>query len=91
MQSKASAIKPMRNKRDMGPLLPFEELVNEADNAEEESSKQDEDFENNMSEDCNLPDPCALLHITNRRKVPLRKKSLPMVMHLVFSFTFFVC
>ncbi|KAF3451459.1 hypothetical protein FNV43_RR07554 [Rhamnella rubrinervis] len=76
--SKASAIKPMRNKRDMGPLLRFEELVNEADNAEEESSKQDEDFENSMSEDYNLPDPCALLHITNRRKVPLRKKSLPM-------------
>lgn len=88
MQSKASAIKPMRNKRDMRPLLPFEELVNEADNAEEEFSRQNEDFETNMSEDCILPDPCALLHITNRRKMPLRKKSLPMVMNLVFTFTF---
>ncbi|XP_024923871.3 kinesin-like protein KIN-7O isoform X3 [Ziziphus jujuba] len=78
IQSKASAMKPMKRKRDMGPLLPFEELVNGADNAEEESRKQDEYFKTNTSEDCNLPDPCALLHITNRRKVPLRKKGLPM-------------
>lgn len=77
-------MKPMKSKRDMGPLLPFEELVNEADIAEEESSKLDEDFKTNISEDCNLPDPCALLHITNRKKGPLRKKSLPMVCTLSF-------
>lgn len=77
-------MKPMKRKRDMGPLLPFEELVNGADNAEEESRKQDEYFKTNTSEDCNLPDPCALLHITNRRKMPLRKKGLPMVCILSF-------
>ncbi|PON38650.1 Kinesin-like protein [Parasponia andersonii] len=76
MQSKASAIKPMRTKRDTGPLLPFEDLLNSI--PEDESCKQDEDFISNAAEDYKLPDPCVLLHITNRRKVPPKKKGLPM-------------
>ncbi|XP_037492358.1 kinesin-like protein KIN-7O isoform X2 [Jatropha curcas] len=72
MQSRASSIKPMS--RDMGPLIPFEELVsgNEVGN---DFCQQHEDDNNNASEDCTFPDPCALLHVTNRRKVPPRKKS----------------
>ncbi|ESR34354.1 hypothetical protein CICLE_v10006521mg, partial [Citrus x clementina] len=64
---KASAVKSTRTEREMGPLLPFEELVNETE-MEDESCKQDEDGRSYSSEDCNLPDPCALLNITSRRK-----------------------
>uniref|UniRef100_A0A5B7BK84 Putative centromere-associated protein E isoform X3 n=1 Tax=Davidia involucrata TaxID=16924 RepID=A0A5B7BK84_DAVIN len=73
VQEEASAMKPARAERDMGPLLPFEELVNEA--SVDSSCKQEEDCNNNML-DCTLPNPCVLLHVTSRRKVPLRKKSL---------------
>ncbi|KAK0592909.1 hypothetical protein LWI29_027637 [Acer saccharum] len=72
-QPKASAVKSMRPARHIGPLLPFEELVNETE-VGDESCKQ-EDYKINSLEDCNIPDPCALLHVTNRRKVPLRKQS----------------
>lgn len=84
MQLKASAIKP-RSKRDMGPLLSFDELMN--DIPEEEFSREDEDSKSNTSDDYKLPDPCALLHITNRRKLPLGKKSLSAVRNLALSFT----
>ncbi|KAL5812063.1 hypothetical protein ACOSQ3_027013 [Xanthoceras sorbifolium] len=72
-EPKASAVKSMRPERYIGPLLAFEELVNETE-VGSESCKQ-EDCKINSSEDCNFPDPCALLHVTNRRKVPLRKQS----------------
>ncbi|KAB1222202.1 hypothetical protein CJ030_MR2G023440 [Morella rubra] len=76
--SKASDVQT-RAKRDMGPLLPFEELVDEIEVAVDDSCKQYDDSTNTALEGCSLPEPCALLHVTNRRKVPLRKKSLPMV------------
>ncbi|XP_022883152.1 kinesin-like protein KIN-7O [Olea europaea var. sylvestris] len=43
-----------------------------------DSSKQEADCEKNVSEDCTLPDPWALLHVTSRRKAPPRKRSLQM-------------
>ncbi|GLT88112.1 hypothetical protein SLE2022_061510 [Rubroshorea leprosula] len=73
VQSKYSAIKATRSERDMGLLLPFEELVNETEVAAD-SCKQDKEYKEDVSNACILPDPCALLHVTNRRKVPLRKK-----------------
>lgn len=73
--SRASSIKPMKGSRDMGPLIPFDELVTETE-VGADSPQQDENCSNNTLEDCTLPDPCTLLHVTNRRKVPLRKKSL---------------
>ncbi|KAK2992602.1 hypothetical protein RJ640_015958 [Escallonia rubra] len=72
VQEKASAMKPARDERDTGPLLPFEELLNVASiNA---SSEQKEDCKTNGLENCSLPDPHALLHVTSRKKPPLRKK-----------------
>ncbi|KAK2969746.1 hypothetical protein RJ640_015890 [Escallonia rubra] len=72
VQKKASAMKPARDERDTGPLLPFEELLNVASiNA---SSEQKEDCKTNGLENCSLPDPHALLHVTSRKKPPLRKK-----------------
>lgn len=64
----------------MGPLLPFEELVNE-DVYVDESFKQKDNNKDDANKDCNLPNPCALLHVTNRKKAP-RKKSLPMVCYI---------
>ncbi|CAL0321569.1 unnamed protein product [Lupinus luteus] len=78
IQPNASTIKPTRHKReDIGPLLPFEELVNE-DDFVDQSLKQEDDNKGDANESCKLPDPCALFHVTNRKKVPLRKKSLSM-------------
>ncbi|XP_068471595.1 kinesin-like protein KIN-7O isoform X3 [Phaseolus vulgaris] len=73
----ASTVKPIRPNRYMGPLLPFEELVNEAVHVDE-PFKQDDNNKDDANKDCNLPNPCALLHVTNRKKAPSRKKSLPM-------------
>ncbi|KAK7267150.1 hypothetical protein RIF29_19814 [Crotalaria pallida] len=77
IQPNASTIKPTRHKRDIGPLLPFEELVNE-DDFVDQSFKPEEDNKGDAKESCKLPDPCALLHVTNRKKVPSWKKSFSM-------------
>ncbi|GMP29014.1 hypothetical protein CsSME_00004309 [Camellia sinensis var. sinensis] len=61
VHAKASAVKPMRSERDMGPLLPFEELVDDA--SIDNPCKPKEEVE-----DCTLPDSRALLHVTNRKK-----------------------
>ncbi|KAL1075541.1 hypothetical protein V6Z11_D11G370400 [Gossypium hirsutum] len=75
VQSNSSALKPTESKRYMGPLLAFEELVNENETEDDYPCKQDEDCKASVLEDCNLPDPCALLHVTNRRKGQPKKKS----------------
>ncbi|KAI4348608.1 hypothetical protein L6164_009315 [Bauhinia variegata] len=75
IQSKASMVKPIKPKRDVGPLLPFEELLNE-NVPVEQPFKQEFDDKDDIFENCNLPNPCTLLHVTNRKKVPPRKKSL---------------
>lgn len=77
----ASTAKPIPPKRDMGPLLPFDELVNE-DVYVDDSCKQEGDSKGDANDDCNLPNPCDLLHVTNRKKAPSRKKSLSMVCHI---------
>ncbi|CAK7340219.1 unnamed protein product [Dovyalis caffra] len=71
IQSRASAVKPKRDRSDLGPLLPFQELV--ADDV----NMQREDCKSKASEDCTLPNPYSLLHVTNRRKAPPRKKGSP--------------
>ncbi|XP_038905073.1 kinesin-like protein KIN-7O isoform X2 [Benincasa hispida] len=78
IQSMSSAVKPVRANRDMGPLLPFEELVDDTELSKEETCKRGEsDQKNVLEQGCAFPDPCALLHVTNRRKVVSKKKSLP--------------
>lgn len=69
----------VREERDEGPLVPFKELVNESEGKVNFSTKQKEDPDNRISDDCLLPDPCNLLKVTNRRKMPQKKKTLPMV------------
>ncbi|KAK9289712.1 hypothetical protein L1049_007871 [Liquidambar formosana] len=78
VHSKASALKPpLRPQRNTGLLLPFEELLNETEVGVADSCKQDEECDNNNAlEDCTLPDPRSLLHVTSRRKGPPKKKSL---------------
>ncbi|XP_057983300.1 kinesin-like protein KIN-7O isoform X2 [Malania oleifera] len=67
----------VKHKRDMGPLLNFDELLNEKEVDVDNSFKQEQECSSNTTVDiCNLPDPRALLHVTSRRKVPIRKKSL---------------
>lgn len=57
----------------MGPLLPFEELVNEA--ITDGSCKEEKNCSNNTQEDSALPQPHALLHVTSRRKATTKKKT----------------
>ncbi|KAL2501882.1 P-loop containing nucleoside triphosphate hydrolase superfamily protein [Forsythia ovata] len=71
-----SVVNSTRADCKVGPLLPFEELINEVSMVD--SSKQEADCEKNVVEDCSLPDPCALLHVTSRRKAPPKKRSLQM-------------
>lgn len=82
IQSNASTVKLMRPKRDMGPLLPFQELVNDVyvDN----SFKQEDNNTGDTNENCSLPNPCALLHVTNRKRAPSQKRSLSMVCHILW-------
>ncbi|KAI3828704.1 hypothetical protein L1987_02813 [Smallanthus sonchifolius] len=68
----ASAVKPVRNDRERGPLLAFEELVN--DNTSN-AIKQERDCKVGSS-DFGLPNPRSLIHVTSRKKAPTRKRSL---------------
>ncbi|XP_058114053.1 kinesin-like protein KIN-7I isoform X2 [Magnolia sinica] len=76
-KSKPPIKEPVRAERDMGLPIPFEELVHESDvSTGDNTSRSSVNYGNNDSWDnCILPDPDALLHVTNRRKVPLKKKS----------------
>lgn len=82
IKEKASEVKSRREDRIVGPLLPFEELINEASTT---SFLQDKECNGIASEDCTLPAPQDMLHVTSRRKVPPRKRSLPMV-HIHYLF-----
>ncbi|XP_055801402.1 kinesin-like protein KIN-7O isoform X2 [Solanum dulcamara] len=73
VKEKVSVVKAKRIERDIGPLLPFEELLDADSNLD--SGKQEDNSRNNQLEDYTLPDPQALLHVTSRRKGASRKKS----------------
>ncbi|KAM7270281.1 hypothetical protein ACFE04_029495 [Oxalis oulophora] len=74
LQPKNSAAKSVRPERYLsGPLLAFDELM-----VEDDACEKDEDRKTVTTEDCAIPDPCSLLHVTNRRKMPAKKKYLSM-------------
>ncbi|CAO2831621.1 unnamed protein product [Amaranthus hypochondriacus] len=79
LDSRASSI--TRQECDQRPLIPFEELVTESEAVGDVSSKSKENNDKNNSGDCVLPDPCTLLKVTSRRKMPQKKTSLPMENH----------
>ncbi|XP_076950142.1 kinesin-like protein KIN-7O [Bidens hawaiensis] len=70
----ASAVKPVINERERGPLLPFDELV--YDNTSN-AIKQERYCNNVGPVDFGLPNPRSLIHVTSRKKTTARKKSLP--------------
>ncbi|XP_023641305.1 kinesin-like protein KIN-7O isoform X2 [Capsella rubella] len=70
--SRGSSLESGRSDRETGPLLPFSELVNEPlYNINEE----DEDSISEYLEDSALPDPCALVNVTSRKKPSIRQKN----------------
>ncbi|XP_071737421.1 kinesin-like protein KIN-7O [Rutidosis leptorrhynchoides] len=69
----ASAMKPVRVDRERGPLLPFDALVN--DNTSN-TCNQERDRNNVTSRDFGLPDSRSLIHVTSRKKPPIKKKNL---------------
>ena len=83
LDSRASSI--TRQECDQRPLIPFEELVTESEAVGDVSSKSKENNDKNNSGDCVLPDPCTLLNVTSRRKMPQKKTSLPMVCIIVIK------
>ncbi|XP_042515640.1 kinesin-like protein KIN-7O isoform X2 [Macadamia integrifolia] len=76
-QSRASVMKTTRAQRDMGLPIPFEELIKESEvtTFPQDTCRTDKTCSNDSAEDCAVPDARALLHVTNRRKLPLKKKS----------------
>ncbi|XP_076948894.1 kinesin-like protein KIN-7O [Bidens hawaiensis] len=70
----ASAVKPVINERERGPLLPFDELV--YDNTSN-AIKQERYCNNVGPVYFGLPNPRSLIHVTSRKKTTARKKSLP--------------
>lgn len=71
--SRGSSLKSARSERETGPLLPFAELVE--NELLYNISEQDEDSINETLEDSALPEPCALVHVTSRKKPSIRQKS----------------
>ncbi|KAI3408783.1 uncharacterized protein J3R85_020012 [Psidium guajava] len=72
---KDSPLDPGRAKQDIGPLLPFEKLLQDTEtNTNIFSSRK-------RVADSNLPHPRALQHVTNRRKATVKNKSAPMVIN----------
>ncbi|GAB4851741.1 hypothetical protein Ancab_031143 [Ancistrocladus abbreviatus] len=72
VESNSSPVR--RAEREVGPLLSFEELVNDSGPDENICCKLEENQNDSLQED-GLPDPSTLLNVTNRRKGPLKKKS----------------
>ncbi|KAF8043736.1 hypothetical protein BT93_A1912 [Corymbia citriodora subsp. variegata] len=70
-----SPFQPGRAKRDNGPLLPFDKLL-------QDTETQRNIFSNRKRvEDSNLPHPRALQHVTSRRKGAAKNKSAPVVIN----------
>lgn len=71
----ATIRKPVRIERDMGLPPPFEELMhqNESNRGDSPNHIPDNYGNHESWNDYTLPDEHALLHVTNRRKVPLKK------------------
>ncbi|WZZ23328.1 hypothetical protein YC2023_124715 [Brassica napus] len=63
-----------RFERETGPLLPFAELVK----SERLCSISEQD-ENSIDEDSALPDPCALVHVTRRKKPSSIRQKKPVM------------
>lgn len=78
---------PLRAERDMGLPVPFEELIQDNDVSRGGSTNHSAENYRNMDSgnNCTLPDEHALLRVTNRRKVPLKKTTSPVVCFSVSS------
>ncbi|KAI6696909.1 hypothetical protein NL676_017028 [Syzygium grande] len=72
---KDSTLGPRRAKRDVGPLLPFDKLLQDTETNTNVFSDR------KRVEDPNLPHPRALQHVTNRRKATVKNKSAPVVIN----------
>lgn len=81
---KDSTLEPRRAKRDVGPLLPFDKLLQDTETNTNVFSDR------KRVEDPNLPHPRALQHVTNRRKATVKNKSAPVVCEKPFSSLMYV-
>lgn len=87
LQSKSPEMKVARSECDIQLLLPFDELVSVKEEGDD-LCKQLDNYRNTTMEDCSLPDPCTLMHVTNRRKLPPKppeKKNSAVVCDISFS------
>ncbi|WZZ42118.1 hypothetical protein YC2023_038377 [Brassica napus] len=75
--SRGSSLKSERSERETGPLLPFAELVE--NELLYSISEQDEHNIDETIEDSSLPDPCALVHVTSRKKPSSIRQKSPVV------------
>ncbi|KAF8094214.1 hypothetical protein N665_0367s0003 [Sinapis alba] len=75
--SRGSSLNSERSERETGPLLPFAELVE--NELLYSISEQDENSIDETFEDSALPDPCALVHVTSRKKPSSIRHKTPVV------------
>ncbi|KAL0799387.1 hypothetical protein Bca101_054562 [Brassica carinata] len=75
--SRGSSLSSERSERETGPLLPFAELIE--NKLLYSISEQDEHNIDETIEDSALPDPCALVHVTSRKKPLSIRQKTPVV------------
>ncbi|CAH8354682.1 unnamed protein product [Eruca vesicaria subsp. sativa] len=75
--SRGSSLNSERSERETGPLVPFAELV--GNELLYSISEQDENSIDETLEDSALPDPCALVHVTSRKKPLSIRQKTPVV------------
>ncbi|KAK9169738.1 hypothetical protein Syun_001878 [Stephania yunnanensis] len=72
-------VKERKPEQELGSLVPFEELANEEEVAMvdvlQDDCITDKMCDNELLEDCVLPDACSLLNVTNRRKAFNKKNN----------------
>ncbi|KAI4386560.1 hypothetical protein MLD38_004485 [Melastoma candidum] len=76
-----SPMKSVRPKRNTGPLIQFKELIQDTESCLDPSLKRDEEVSVRALGGSNLPNPSALMHVTNRRKAVVKQKSSTQVKH----------
>ncbi|OVA18500.1 Kinesin [Macleaya cordata] len=90
IQSKDSFEEPIRPERDMGLPVPFEKLGSKDEvgsiDIPQSTCVLDKNANSDLPGDCIVPDANALLHVTNRRKPPVKKNSSLVVCIILLHF-----
>lgn len=74
-----SPMNSMRAKRETGSLMPFKELIQDLESCPDQSFKRGREVSVRDPGGSILPNPSALMHVTNRRKALVKQKNAILV------------